>query len=145
MKRENIPSEIKETTAFKYLRPSSATCMVRKIINNVRHFPKEILRFEDDVPGARMWEVALGKSMMTYFEVQPHSQFEMHIHESEQITMVLEGELFFEVAGKTMPVKKGEVIAIPSYIPHAVYTEGLPVKAVDAWSPVMEKIKATIL
>lgn len=77
--------------------------------------------------------------MLTYFEVQPHSRFESHRHESEQITMVLEGALFFETNGKVIEVKAGEVIAIPSNIPHAVFTKDAAVKAVDAWSPVREK------
>ena len=88
-----------------------------------------------------MWGVALEKAMLTYFEVEPNSQFEKHSHESEQITMVLEGELFFEVTERMISVKEGEVIAIPSNISHAVFTQGKPVKAVDAWSPVIEKYK----
>jgi len=65
----------------------------------------------------------------------------MHHHESEQITMVLTGELFFEVNGKITGVKEGEVIAIPSAVPHAAFTQEKFVKAVDAWSPIMEKFK----
>lgn len=77
--------------------------------------------------------------MLTYFEVQPHCRFESHSHESEQITLVLEGELFFEIGGKTIGLRGGEVIAIPADVPHAVFTEEKAVRAVDAWSPVMEK------
>ena len=51
--------------------------------------------------------------------------------------MVLEGELFFELDNETFCVKKGEVIAIPSNISHAVFTRDKHVKAIDAWSPVM--------
>lgn len=104
-----------------------------------QHYPKESLRLHEDVPGAQMWAVSLATTMPTYFEVQPQSRFESHSHESEQITLVLEGELFFEIDGKVTGVKSGEVIAIPSNVPHAVFTEEEAVKAVDAWSPVMEK------
>ena len=79
------------------------------------------------------------KTMLTNFEIDPHSSFNMHSHLSEQITMVLEGELFFKVRDKIVCVKKGEVIAIPSAMPHAVFTKSSPVTAVDVWSPVMEK------
>lgn len=88
-----------------------------------------------------MWGIALEKTMFTYFEVEPLCRFETHHHESEQITMVLEGELFFEVDGRTIGVKQGEVIALPADLPHAAFTREQPVKAVDAWSPVMEKYK----
>lgn len=88
-----------------------------------------------------MWGVALEKTMFTYFEVEPQSSFEMHHHESEQITMVLEGELFFEVGGRIIGVKEREVLALPAALPHAAFTREKPVKAVDAWSPVMERFK----
>ncbi len=103
------------------------------------YYSKDRLCFRDDVAGAKMWAVALEKTMLTYFEVQPHSRFESHSHESEQITLVFEGELFFETGGRIVGVKAGEVIAIPSNVPHAVFTMELAVRAVDAWSPIMEK------
>lgn len=106
-----------------------------------KHYPLGSLSLREDVPGARMWAVALKKTMLTYFEVQPHSRFESHSHESEQITLVLEGELFFEVSGRVVGVKAGEVIALPSNLPHAVFTREEAVKAVDAWSPIMEKYR----
>ncbi len=81
--------------------------------------------------------------MLTYFEVEPHSRFELHSHESEQITMVLTGELYFEVAGIVHSIKRGEVIAIPSSVPHAVWTEELAVTAIDAWAPLMKKYEST--
>lgn len=109
--------------------------------NKVQHFPHGTLKLRSDVPGAKMWGVSLEKAMLTYFEVQPNCRFEKHTHESEQITFILEGELFFEIPEGTICVKKGEVIAIPSDIPHAVFTAESNVKAVDAWSGVMEKYK----
>ena len=107
--------------------------------NEAHYYPK--LRLQEDVLGAKIWAVALEKAMLTYFEVQPNCRFETHQHESEQITLVLEGELFFETAGKVIGVKPGEVIAIPSNVAHAVFTKEKAVKAVDAWSPVMAKYK----
>jgi quercetin dioxygenase-like cupin family protein len=109
--------------------------------NKVQYFPRGTLRLQSDVPGAKMWSVALEKAMLTYFEVEPNSRFEKHNHESEQITLIREGELFFELSKGTICVKKGEVIAIPSDIPHAAFTTESTVKAVDAWSPVMKKYK----
>jgi amino-acid N-acetyltransferase len=38
VKRENIPAQIKETTEFKYLCPSNAICMVRRIDKEVHHY-----------------------------------------------------------------------------------------------------------
>ncbi len=41
-----------------------------------------------------------------------------HHHESEQITYILEGALKFEIEGKEVVVRKGEVLSIPSNVPH---------------------------
>ncbi len=56
--------------------------------------------------------------------------------------MVLTGELFFELRGAVHCVRPGEVIAIPSSVPHAVWTEESAVTAIDAWSPVMGKYES---
>jgi quercetin dioxygenase-like cupin family protein len=115
-----------------------------KISNNqeMRYFPKDKLQFANDVPGARQWGVALDQTMLTYFEVEGNCRFESHSHESEQITMVLEGTLYFEQGEKIVGVQAGEVIAIPSNAPHSVFTRDEAVKAIDAWSPVMDKYRA---
>jgi quercetin dioxygenase-like cupin family protein len=41
-----------------------------------------------------------------------------HHHESEQITYILEGALKFEIEGKEIVVGKGQVLLIPSNVPH---------------------------
>jgi quercetin dioxygenase-like cupin family protein len=41
-----------------------------------------------------------------------------HFHESEQITYILEGALEFEIGGKKILVAKGQVLRIPSNVPH---------------------------
>jgi unsaturated pyranuronate lyase len=42
-----------------------------------------------------------------------------HHHESEQITYILEGALEFEIEGRQIVVRAGEVLHIPSNVPHA--------------------------
>jgi quercetin dioxygenase-like cupin family protein len=115
--------------------------MTNKVKKEVQYYPKRSLILKPDFKGAKMWSVALEKTMFTYFSIEPESSFDTHSHDSEQITMVLEGELFFEVAERIICVKKGEVIAIPSNIPHAAFTKDSTVIAVDAWSPIPEKYK----
>jgi quercetin dioxygenase-like cupin family protein len=41
-----------------------------------------------------------------------------HHHESEQITYILDGALKFELEGKEVVVGKGQVLRIPSNVPH---------------------------
>jgi quercetin dioxygenase-like cupin family protein len=42
----------------------------------------------------------------------------MHQHESEQMTYVLQGALRMHVAGEELTVREGEVVHIPSRLPH---------------------------
>ena len=42
-----------------------------------------------------------------------------HHHESEQITYVVEGVLKFQLDGREVTVGKGEVLVIPSNVPHS--------------------------
>ena len=42
----------------------------------------------------------------------------MHSHESEQLTYVLQGALKFLIAGEEITVREGEVLHIPSWVPH---------------------------
>ena len=142
MARSKAPAEIQATSQFRSLCPESAVCMVRNITGEVIHASRELLNLRPDVPGARMWAVSLEHTMLTYFEVEPHSRFESHSHVSEQITMVFSGELFFEAQGAVHCIRAGEVIGIPSRVPHAVWTEEAAVIAVDAWSPVLKKYKS---
>jgi quercetin dioxygenase-like cupin family protein len=41
-----------------------------------------------------------------------------HHHENEQLTWIVEGELLFEINGKKIRVREGEVLIIPSNTPH---------------------------
>ncbi|WP_455378242.1 arsenic resistance N-acetyltransferase ArsN2, partial [Petrachloros mirabilis] len=87
------PAQIQATSQFRSLCPKSADCMARDISGDTIHASAELLRLRPDVPGARMWAVSLQHTMLTYFEVEPHRRFETHSHKSEQITMVISGEL----------------------------------------------------
>ncbi len=42
----------------------------------------------------------------------------LHQHESEQITYIMEGALKFELQGREVIVRKGELLMIPSNVPH---------------------------
>jgi quercetin dioxygenase-like cupin family protein len=58
-----------------------------------------------------------------------------HHHESEQVSYMLEGSMRFELDGKQIIVGKGEVIVIPSNVPHRAVAleDGL---SLDVFSPI---------
>ena len=43
----------------------------------------------------------------------------MHSHDNEQITYVLEGALKFVIEGKELIVRSGDILVIPSNLPHS--------------------------
>ena len=55
------------------------------------------------------------------YTYQPGATFAVHHHESEQITVVLEGELVFEFPDEEVHLSSGEGIIIPGDRPHGAY------------------------
>lgn len=135
--RDVVPAAVRGHAQFHSLCPSTATCMHRSLRGQARYFPRETLRLAPDVPGASFWAAPLERVALTYYEVEPHARFERHQHEGEQVTLVLEGELCFELDDRPpIRARPGEVVALPAGVPHAVYATDQRVKAVDGWSPV---------
>src|SRR5437016_14006588 len=58
------------------------------------------------------------KAMVAQVFLKKDAVVPEHKHESEQITYILEGALKFELEGKEVIVRKGEVLHIPSWVPH---------------------------
>jgi quercetin dioxygenase-like cupin family protein len=59
----------------------------------------------------------------------------LHHHESEQISMILEGALKFELEGREVLVHAGEVLVIPSNVPHSALAMEDTI-AIDVFSPI---------
>lgn len=133
--RDQAPYEICQTAEFRSLCPSSAVCLHKELPVLTRYLPRNLLPLRQDIPGARMWAVRMQQTMMTYFEVEAGVRFETHQHTEEQITTVVDGELFFETPEGTFRVGPGDAIAIPPNVSHAVFTNSHSARAFDSWSP----------
>lgn len=59
-----------------------------------------------------------------------------HSHPHEQITYVAEGELIFLKGDEELHLKEGDIVAVPSGLPHCIKTISNHVRLVDAFSPV---------
>jgi quercetin dioxygenase-like cupin family protein len=75
--------------------------------------PKEILS-----PTIARKIITGEKAMVAQVFIAKGGVVPRHQHESEQITYILEGALEFEIEGKTIVVHAGEVLHIPSNVPH---------------------------
>lgn len=58
------------------------------------------------------------KAMVAQVFLKKDAVVPEHHHESEQITYILEGALKFEIEGRQVIVRAGEVLHIPSNVPH---------------------------
>jgi quercetin dioxygenase-like cupin family protein len=58
------------------------------------------------------------KAMVAQVFLKKDAVVPEHHHDSEQITYILEGALKFEIEGREIVVRKGEVLSIPSNVPH---------------------------
>lgn len=63
--------------------------------------------------------VAGERSMLARIILRKGSIVPQHSHDNEQITYVLEGALKFAIDGKEVTVSSGEILVIPSNMPHS--------------------------
>jgi quercetin dioxygenase-like cupin family protein len=77
------------------------------------------------------------KAMLAQIFLKKGALVPTHQHESEQITYILEGALLFRLEGKEVTVGKGQVLLIPSNVPHSA--EALEdTLDVDVFSPIRQ-------
>jgi len=83
------------------------------------HFLKlESIPEKEIVKGFHAKFVHTENMTIAYWRVEKGASLPMHAHIHEQVTNVLEGEFEMTVADKTSTCRKGEVVTIPSNVPH---------------------------
>jgi len=85
----------------------------------MEHFTWETVKKE--VMNPKVWrKVITGeKAMVAQVFLAKDAVVPLHQHESEQLTYIIEGALKLSVEGKDVVVRKGEVLHIPSNVPHS--------------------------
>ncbi|MCK4222167.1 MAG: cupin domain-containing protein, partial [Dehalococcoidia bacterium] len=69
-------------------------------------------------PGVKVHIVSAERITLTFGTLAPSACVAVHHHEHEQILVVVDGGFDFIVEGKLYPMKKGDVIVIPSNTEH---------------------------
>lgn len=59
------------------------------------------------------------KAMVAQLGLSKDCVVPLHHHESEQISLVIQGAVKFQLEGKEVIVRGGEVLVIPSNLPHS--------------------------
>lgn len=87
------------------------------------------------LPGLRFKPI-LGQSLMANFvSFEPNVIAPVHWHEEEQMSIVLEGELEFEVGGDKRLVRRGDAILIPPNVAHGARTYDATCLEIDIFNP----------
>lgn len=87
------------------------------------------------VPGLRFRPVLGERTMTNFVDFQPHTEAPRHVHEEEQIVIVLDGEFEFELDGEVRVMRKGDVAVVPSWVPHGARTRDSACTEVDVFNP----------
>ena len=135
--RDQAPTSVKQTAEFSQLCPTDCSYMVKTdYLDDARVYENNLQYWQTEKDtGSSYWKISGEQMSFTYFEVPAHKTFPSHQHDNEQITHVLEGKLFFQIADMVACIKPGDSIVIPAGVGHKVWTEDEAVKAVDSWAP----------
>jgi quercetin dioxygenase-like cupin family protein len=85
----------------------------------MEHYAWDAMEKEVLTEGIGRKYIAGEKAMVAQLFFSKGAIVPLHHHESEQITYILEGALKFELEGREVVVRKGEVLRIPSNVPHS--------------------------
>jgi quercetin dioxygenase-like cupin family protein len=87
------------------------------------------------LPGLGFRPVLGQRAMTNFVRFQPGTQAPRHVHEEEQIVIVLDGEFTFDLDGDIRVMRRGDVAVVPSWVPHGAWTTGSHCLEVDVFSP----------
>ena len=114
------------------------------------HFPTEALgepegpgRYVnvDDIapveflPGLGFRPVLGIRAMTNFVNFAPGAEAPRHVHEEEQIVIVLDGEFIFDLDGDVRTMRKGDVAVVPAWVPHGAWTTDTHCLEVDVFCP----------
>ena len=86
-------------------------------------------------PGLRFQPI-LGTNLMANFVSFEHNVIApVHWHDEEQISIVIEGEMEFEVGGQKSLVRRGDAVLIPPNVPHGARTYDATCLEIDVFNP----------
>jgi quercetin dioxygenase-like cupin family protein len=87
------------------------------------------------VPGLVFRPVLGERVLVNFVRFEPHTEAPMHTHEEEQVVVVLEGEIEFDVDGDVRTLGPGGVIHLPPHLPHAARTHDSSCYEMDIFAP----------
>ena len=87
------------------------------------------------LPGLGFRPVLGQRAMTNFVSFEPGAEAPRHVHEEEQIVIVLDGELVFDLDGDVRTMRKGDVAVIPAWVPHGAWTTDSHCLEIDVFCP----------
>ena len=87
------------------------------------------------VPGLGFRPVLGQRAMANFVDFAPGVEAPRHVHEEEQIVIVLEGEFTFDLDGDVRVMRPGDVAVVPAWVPHGAWTTDTHCLEIDVFSP----------
>ena len=86
-------------------------------------------------PGLEFRPVFSSAMTLNVVRFEPNTAASVHAHEEEQISLVVEGELEFELDGEVRTIGPNMAVVIPPNVPHGAHTYDKSCVVVDAFHP----------
>ncbi len=87
------------------------------------------------VPGLGFRPVTGQRAMTNFVRFEPGAEAPRHVHEEEQIVIVLDGEFTFDLDGDVRVMRKGDVAVVPAWVPHGAWTTDSHCLEIDVFAP----------
>jgi quercetin dioxygenase-like cupin family protein len=87
------------------------------------------------LPGLGFRPVLGQRAMTNFVSFEPGAQAPRHVHEEEQIVIVLDGEFTFDLDGDVRTMRRGDVAVVPAWVPHGAWTTDSHCLEVDVFCP----------
>lgn len=100
------------------------------IIRPTENIPMTLL-----VPGSESHLVSTKELTVSFLTMKANSVFEVHSHENAQCMIVTEGYCDEIIDGKIYRISAGDVIYLPSNVPHGAFILDVDCKAIDIFCP----------
>ena len=107
-----------------------------------RYVNIESVKSAEFVPGLTFRPVLGQRAMTNFVHFEPGAEAPRHVHEEEQIVIILDGEMTFDLDGDVRVMRKGDVAVIPSWVPHGAWTTDTSCLEVDVFSPPRKSLLA---
>jgi quercetin dioxygenase-like cupin family protein len=87
------------------------------------------------LPGLGFRPVLGQRALVNFVSFQPETEAPRHVHEEEQIVIVLDGEFTFDLDGDVRTMRRGDVAVVPSWVPHGAWTTDSHCLEIDVFTP----------